>query len=64
MFIHSAGLPRALSDEETCSDTPFSNSPGLAADSRSSGLATATKEPALPGEITTNNDFEFPQNLW
>lgn len=26
--------------------------------------ATATKEPALTGEITTNNDFECPQNLW
>lgn len=65
MFIQSAGLPRALPDEEACSDTPFSNSPALAADYRSSGQAGyCNKKPALTGEIATNNGFEFPQNLW
>lgn len=62
MFIHSAGLPRALPDEETCRDTPFSNSPALAADFRSSGqMATATKEPALTGEITTVITLSCPR---
>lgn len=64
MFIHSAELPRALPDEETCSGTPLSNSPGLAADIRLSGQAGyCNKKPALTGEIAANNDFEFPQNL-
>lgn len=65
MFIHSEGLPRALPDEETCSDTPFSNSPLLAADFRSSGQAGyCNKKPTLTGEIATNNEFEFAENLW